>query len=76
MNCAAWALAEVAGLPAGAMIALLRPYADRGWVEYDAGGLITSVTMPEVAVALRLYYVDNVRRDADARRWPIVAETD
>jgi hypothetical protein len=34
------------------MLDLLRPYADRGWVEVDAAGLVISVTMPEVAVAL------------------------
>jgi len=36
------------------MLDLLRPYAVSGWVEYDAAGLVISVTMPEVAVALLL----------------------
>jgi hypothetical protein len=52
VNCAAWALAELAGLPAGTVLDLLRPYAERGWAEYDAAGLVIGVTMPEVAVAL------------------------
>jgi hypothetical protein len=46
-------LARIAGIDVDEMLERLRPYADRGWVEFDAAGLITSgVTMPETAVDL------------------------
>jgi hypothetical protein len=52
VNCAAWALAEVTGIPADEMLDRIRLHADTGWIQYDAAGLVISVTMPEVAVAL------------------------
>jgi hypothetical protein len=55
INCALWALAQIAGIPAGEMVELLRPYADHDppWVGFDAAGRIASgVIMPELAVDL------------------------
>lgn len=52
MNCSVWALADLVGVPPSDVLDLLRPYAARGWVEYDDDGQVDSVTMPEVAVAL------------------------
>jgi hypothetical protein len=34
------------------MLDRIRLHADTGWIQYDAAGLVISVTMPEVAVAL------------------------
>jgi hypothetical protein len=52
MNCAAWAMAQVAGISGDEMLDLLRPYAERGWVEYNPAGVVIRVMMPEVAVEL------------------------
>jgi hypothetical protein len=52
VNCAAWALAEVTGIPADEMLDLIAPYHDRGWVKHDDLGRVLGVMMPEVAISL------------------------
>jgi hypothetical protein len=49
MNCAVFAIAEIAGICDGAVLGLIRA---RGWVECDDDGRVDSVAMPEAAVAV------------------------
>ena len=49
MNCAAWAIADIIGLPAGREVLDLL---DDEVVKYDDAGEVTGIMMPEAAVAL------------------------